>query len=145
MIALDTNILVYAHRPDLPAHEAAFDVAATALEGPAPVGLCWPVIHEFLAVVTNARIFTLPTPARNAFDQVEHWLASPRAIALDESPSHLRTLRSLVVDGRATGGAMHDARIAAICLDHGVTELLTADRDFSRFPGLRVRHPLVTP
>jgi len=50
-----------------------------------------------------------------------------------------------VVDGRATGGAMHDARIAAICLDHGVTELLTADRDFSRFPGLRVRNPLVTP
>lgn len=111
----------------------------------ARAGLFWPVLDEFLAVVTNARVFTSPTPAQRAFDQVEHWLASPRAITLDESPSHLRTLRALANDGRATGGALHDARIAAVCLDHGVSELLTADRDFSRFPRLRVRNPLVAP
>lgn len=79
-----------------------------------------------------------------AFAQADHWLASPRAITLHESPTHLATLRQLVIDGRATGGALHDARIAAMCLDHGVSELLTADRDFSRFPTLRVRNPLVT-
>lgn len=73
MIAFDTNIPVYAHRPDLPAHE-------------------------------------------RAFGKVEHWLSSPRAMTLHESPTHLRTLRSLVVDGRATGGALHDARIAALRL-----------------------------
>lgn len=145
MIALDTNILVYAHRPDMPAHEPAYAVVTEVLGGPAPVGLCWPVLQEFLAVVTSSRIFATPTPAQKAFDQVDHWLSSPRALALHESPSHLRTLRALVVDGRATGGAMHDARIAAICLDHGVSALLTADRDFSRFPGLRVRNPLVAP
>ena len=143
MIAFDTNILVYAHRTDLPAHEAAFDVVTEALSGSAHVGLCWPVLQEFLAVVTNARIFAEPTPVERAFDQVDHWLSSPRAMTLHESPTHLQTLRSLAVDGRATGGAFHDAKIAALCLDHGVSELLTADRDFSRFPSLRVRNPLV--
>jgi len=143
MIAVDTNILVYAHRRDLPAHARSFEVVAGALTGVAPVGLCWPVIEEFLAVVTNPRIFAKPTPPENAFDQVDHWLSSPRAVTLHESPAHLQTLRSLVVSGRAVGGALHDARIAALCLDHGVSELLTADRDFSRFPALRVRNPLV--
>ena len=145
VIALDTNILVYAHRRDLPEHARAFDAVSEALSGPAPVGLCWPVVQEFLAVVTNPRIFTQPTPAGEAFDQVDHWCASPRAITLHESPSHLTTLRDLVIDGRVSGGGMHDARIAAICIDHGVDTLLTADRDFSRFPQLRVRNPLVAP
>jgi len=143
VIALDTNILVYAHRRDLPEHARAFDAVAQALSGPAPVGLCWPVVQEFLAVVTNPRIFATPTPASDAFHQVDHWCASPRAMTLHESPSHLATLRALVIDGHISGGAMHDARIAAICIDHGVSELLTADRDFSRFPRLRVRNPLV--
>ena len=145
MIALDTNILVYAHRQDLPAHHQAFAVVSETLSGLAPVGMCWPVLQEFLAVVTNPRIFTTPTPADIAFDQVEHWLSSPRVITLRESPTHLETLRSLVVDGHANGGVLHDARIAALCIDHGVSELLTADRDFSRFPHLRVRNPLVAP
>jgi hypothetical protein len=64
-------------------------------------------------------------------------------MTLHEFSTHLRTPRSLAVDGRATGGALHHARIAALCLDHGVSELLTADRDFSRFPALRVRNPLI--
>ena len=143
MIALDTNVLVYAHRPDLRMHERAFDVVTEALGGTAQVGLCWPVLQEFLAVVTNARIFSVPTPLARAFDQVEHWLASPRAMALHESANHMLTLRRLAVDGRATGGALHDAKIAALCLDHGISELITADRDFSRFPDLRVRNPFV--
>ena len=100
MIALDTIILVYAHRPDLPTRERAFTVVADALGGKAQVGLCWPVIQEFLAVVSNARIFAEATPADRAFDQVDHWLSSPRAMTLHESPTHLLTLRALVVGGR---------------------------------------------
>lgn len=143
MIALDTNVLVYAHRSDLPLHRRAFDVVAEALAGRAPVGLCWPVLQEFLAVVTNARIFTDPTSLDHAFKQVGHWLASPRAVPLHETSTHLETLRRFAIEGRASGGALHDARIAALCRDHGVSELLTADRDFSRFPELRVRNPFV--
>jgi toxin-antitoxin system PIN domain toxin len=144
VIALDTNILVYAHRADLPWHEQAAEVVDTALSGPEAVALCWPVVHEFLAVVTNSRIFVDATPPQPAFDQAEHWMSSPRTIMLTETRQHLATLRRLVVRGRASGGALHDARIAAICLDHGVRELWTADRDFTSYPELTIRNPLVS-
>jgi hypothetical protein len=62
---------------------------------------------------------------------------------LHEGPSHFELLRDLVTAGKIEGSQIHDARIAAICLSHGVSELWTADRDFSRFPQLRVRNPLV--
>ena len=143
MIALDTNILVYAHRGDLPQHDSALRVVAEALGGSEPVGLCWPVIHEFLAIVTNPKIFRPPTPMTLALDQVNDWIASPRATLLHESSRHLSTMRDLMTNGRVVGGVTHDARIAAICLDHGVRELLSSDRDFTRFPTLRVRNPLV--
>ena len=143
MIALDTHILIYAHRGEMPEHERALSVVVDALSGSESVGFYWPVIHEFLAVVTNPRIFTPPTPATLALDQIDDWLCSPRATVLHESGRHLSTLRELVVGGRAVGGVTYDARIAAMCLDHGVRELLTSDRDFTRFPTLRVRNPLV--
>ena len=143
MIALDTNILVYAHRVDLPWHEQAITLVDAALSGPEDVALCWPVVHEFLAVVTNARAFVNATPPQLAFDQVEHWLGSPRTVVLAETGQHIATLRGLAMRGRVSGGALHDARIATICLDHGVRELWTADRDFTSFPELAVRNPLV--
>jgi hypothetical protein len=143
VIALDTNLLVYAHRGEMPEHQRALSVVVDALSGSESVGLCWPVIHEFIAIVTNPRIFRPPTPPALALDQIDDWLASPRATVLHESGRHLSTLRELVVSGRVVGGVTHDARIAAMCLDHGVRELLTSDRDFTRFPTLRVRNPLV--
>lgn len=142
MIAIDTNILVYAHRNDLPEHPACAATVDGALAGVEPVAICWPVVHEFVAVVTNPRVFTTPTPVALAWDQIEHWLASPRATVLGESRAHLATMRLLVEESGVVGGAIHDARIAAMCIDSGVRELLTADRDFTRFPGLRVRNPL---
>ena len=143
VIALDTNILVYAHRGDMPQHEDALRVVTQALTGSEPVALCWPVLHEFLAVITNPKIFRPPTPTALALAQIEDWIASPRATLLHESSRHMSTLRELLVSGRVIGGVTHDARIAALCLDHGVQELLTSDRDFTRFPALRVRNPLV--
>ena len=143
MIALDTNILVYAHRGEMPEHERALRVVAEVLSGSEPVGFCWPVIHEFIAIVTSPKIFRPPTPATLALNQVEDWLASPMATLVHESSRHLVTVRELMEQGRVIGGVTHDARIAAMCLDHGVRELLTSDRDFTRFPTLRVRNPLV--
>jgi predicted nucleic acid-binding protein len=62
---------------------------------------------------------------------------------LSESPTHWPTLKPLLKAGRVAGPLVHDARIAALCLQHGVRELWTADRDFSRFPSLRTRNPLL--
>ena len=143
MIAVDTNILVHAHRSDSVQHDRAYDVVRSLAEGRASWAIPWPCIHEFLAVVTNRRIFSDPTPITSALDQVEVWLESPTAATLAEPVGYWSALRPLVDRGMVTGPRVHDARIAAICLINGVSELLTADRDFGRFPALQTRNPLV--
>lgn len=143
MIAVDTNVLVQAHREDSPFHAAARDAVARLAESRAPWALPWPCVHEFLAITTHPRIYDPPTPLPRALDQVEAWLESPTAVLLAESNQHWPTLRTLLDSGRVTGPVVHDARIAALCLQHGVRELWSADRDFGRFPSLRVVNPLV--
>lgn len=143
MIALDTNLLVYAHREDSPWHESAFRVVQELAEGRAPWAIPWPVVHEFLAVVSHPRIYDPPTPAEQAMDQVEAWLESPSLVLLSETRGYWNRLKELLSPARASGPQVHDARIAALCLHHGVRELWSADRDFGRFPALDVRNPLV--
>lgn len=143
MIAVDTNILVYAHREDSPWHEAAASSVAALAGGAVPWGIPWPCLHEFFAVVTHPKIYAPPTPLAAAVDQIDAWLEAPTAILLAESGAHWATLRSLLEAGRVVGPQVHDARIAALCLQHAVAELWTADRDFNRFPSLKTRNPLV--
>ena len=143
MIALDTNILVYAHRADAPWHAEASAVVRALAEGPSTWSIPWPSVHEFLAIVTHARIFDPPTPLPKAADQVAAWLESPSVVLLSEGPGYWSHLAGTLDGGRVTGAKAHDARIAALCIHHGVRELWTADRDFSRFPALTVRNPLV--
>jgi hypothetical protein len=144
VIAVDTNILVYAHRPDSPHHAAAAAELAQLVGTRGPWGVAWPCVHEFLAVVTSARVFTVPTPLPRALDQVVAWRESG-AVLLAEAAGHWDRLAGLLVAGGVTGPKVRDARIAALCLDHGIDELWTSDRDFSRFPPLKVRNPLVHP
>ena len=143
MIAVDTNILVYAHREDSPFHEPAWETLRRLAERPMRWAVPWPCVHEFLAIVTHPRIYAPPTPVQIAVDQVDAWLESPSLVLLGESPRHWPVLREIVEGSRVAGPAVHDARIAALCLSHGVRELLSADRDFGRFPTLRTRNPLV--
>ena len=143
MIAVDSNLLVYAHREDSTWHAAAYPCLSGLAEGRAPWAVPWPCLHEFLAVVTHPRIFAPPTPLEKAVDQVEAWLESPSLILLAESEDYWLRLRALLKAGRISGPKVHDARVAALCLQNGVSELWTIDRDFSRFPGLKVRNPLV--
>jgi toxin-antitoxin system PIN domain toxin len=143
MIAVDSNLLVYAHREDSTWHAAAYACLAGQAEGRAPWAIPWPCLHEFLAIVTHPRIFAPPTPLEKAIDQVEAWLESPSLILLAESEDYWLRLRTLIKAGHISGPKVHDARVAALCLQNGVSELWTIDRDFSRFPGLKVRNPLV--
>jgi uncharacterized protein len=145
LIGVDTNILVYAHREDSPFHSAAFRRVAELAEGRTIWAIPWPCLHEFLAIVTHPRIYTPPTPLTRALAQVEAWLESPSLTVLAESAAHWTILRSFLVDGRVAGPQVHDARVAALCREHGVRELWSADRDFSRFAGLSVVNPLVAP
>lgn len=145
MIALDTNLLAHAHRGDSPWHSGAAGALARLAEAREAWAIPWPCLHEFLAVVTHPRIYAPPTPPEPALEQVDAWLESPSLVLLGEGPEHWRALRSLLEAGRIAGPQVHDARVAALCLDHGVTELWSADRDFGRCPDLVVRNPLIEP
>lgn len=142
MIALDTNLLVYAHREDSPHHPLALKAVTAAVTGRGPCGIPWPCLHEFLAVVTHPRIYAPPTSLPVALEAVRALVDDPNVHVLGEGDDHFDVL-SRLLDGRAISGVkVHDARIAAICLSHGVDALWSADRDFSWFPELRVVNPL---
>ena len=142
MIAIDTNILVYAHRSDSPHHEKASAALAACAQSRLAWCIPWPCIHEFFAVVTHLRIYSPPTPPKKALDQINAWLESPSLILLAETATHWPTLQALLANAKTIGPAVHDARIAALCLSHGVRELWSADRDFRRFSELKVVDPL---
>lgn len=142
MIAVDTNVLVYAHRSDSEWHDRAATRMRELAEGRPAWALPWPCVHEFLAIVTHPRIYAPPSTLDQAIAQVEAWMESPSVVLLSETGDHWSLLRTLVTEGRILGPRVHDARIAALCLVHGVRELWTADRDFGRFPSLTTSNPL---
>jgi uncharacterized protein len=144
VIAIDTNILVYSHRKDVPWHDAARRVVTRLAESGEPWAIPWTCVHEFFAVVTNRRAFKIPSPPRVAIEQIEIWMESPSLQLIGEGARYWRHLVELVETARIEGSRIHDARIEAICLEHSVKALWSADRDFSRFPALRVENPLVT-
>ncbi len=143
MIGVDTNLLVYGHREDSPWHESAFGCLRELAEGNAPWALPWPCIHEFLAIVTHPRIYDPPSPLKVALEQVAAWFESPSLVLLSEGEGYMIELSDLLQAGKVGGPQVHDARIAALCRFHGVRELWTADRDFSRFTGIVVKNPLI--
>lgn len=143
MIAVDTNILVYAHREDSPFHEPASLAISELAEGAGIWAIPWPCVHEFIAIATHPRIYAPPTSLARALDQADAWLESPTLVLLGETPVHWATLRPLLAQSRVAGAQVHDARVAALCRQHGVRELWSADRDFGRFAGLNVVNPLM--
>jgi len=142
MIAVDTNILVYAHRADSAWHARADEVLTELAEGTAAWAIPWPCLYEFYAVVTHPKIYDPPTPAEDALIQIGRWLESPTLVLLHEGEGFWDTLQPILQGAAVQGGAVHDARIAALCVRHGVKRLLSADRDFSRFPRLVSENPL---
>lgn len=142
MIAIDSNILIQAHRADLPFHARATTCMSDLASSDQPWMIPWPCVHEFLAVVTNLRVFKVPTPLDDAIRQVDLWFESPMLTLGAETSAHWPALTGVLRKSRVVGGTIHDARIAAICLALGVRELWSADRDFVRFGDLRIRNPL---
>jgi toxin-antitoxin system PIN domain toxin len=143
VIAVDTNVLVYAHREDSPHHAAAVSALRELADSRVSWCVPWPCVHEFLAIVTHPRIFIPPTGTDVALEAMADLFALPGFGAVGEGPNHLGVLSELLDHSGVVGPKIHDARIAAICLGHGVSELWTADRDFSYFPELPTRNPLV--
>jgi uncharacterized protein len=143
MIAVDTNLLVYAHRPDMARHEQARAALASLAGARRAWAIPWACLHEFFSIITSRRALQPPTPYELAVAALRSIAGLPDLNLLSEGPGHLQRLIGLLETSRVGGPTVHDARIAAICLSHGVSELWTADRDFSYFPELRTRNPLV--
>ncbi len=144
MIAVDTNILVYAHRRDSPWHPAAKRSVQELAESGSAWAIPWPCIHEFLAIATHPRIYRPPTPLHQALLQVEYWMECPTLQIIGELQDHWEELKIGMQAGKITGALTHDARIVAICRQHGIKVLWSADRDLSRFAGIRVVNPTLS-
>lgn len=134
MRAIDTNVLVYAAIVSSTHHPAARLLLTELAEGPVPWAIPWPCVYEFLRVITHPRVFSPPVPLEVALDDLSRILASPTLVMLSETDRHAEVMQRVMSQSGVTGNLVHDAHIAALCIEHGVSELLTGDRDFSRFP-----------
>lgn len=143
MIAVDTNLLVYAHRREVREHAVAKEAVSRLARGRDAWAIPWPCVYEFWSVVTNRRIWKdAASTGEQARAQMDAWLGSPSLELLGETEEYWPLLSGILARPRVQGPVAHDARIAALCLAHGVEALLTRDRDFSLFPELQVRNPL---
>lgn len=142
MIAVDTNLLVYAHRADSKWHGKSVQLLTDLANNDAPWAMPWPCVHEFIAITTHPKIYQPPTPLKTALEAVAEWMKSPSLRLLHEGPGYFEKLARLSKTAKIQGGMIHDARIAALCINHGVKVLWSADRDFSRFGELKVVNPL---
>jgi hypothetical protein len=145
MQAVDTNILIHAEVASSQRHDAALKILTGLAEGALPWAIPWPCIYEFLRVVTHPRVFHPPVPQNIALEDLRKLLASPSLFLLAETPRHVSMMDQVISQSGATGNLVHDAHIVALCLEHGVSEIITGDRDFTRFSGLKVFNPFTGP
>jgi uncharacterized protein len=137
---LDVNVLLAAHRDDHPDFETARTWLDRTLAERTPFAILDIVAGAFLRIATNRRIFAIPTPVDEAFAYLKALRAQPAHAMLSPGPPHLALLQQLCADGEATGDLIADAQLAAIALEHAC-ELISFDRDFTRFSELRWSRP----
>jgi toxin-antitoxin system PIN domain toxin len=139
VIAVDTNILIYAHRQEFAQHARALKALSSLAEG----GELWSIpavcLAEFLRITTHPAILKPPSTIDQASRSVDALLASPSLRLLLPGDRHAVLLLQLVREQQITGNLVFDAQIVALCLEHGVGEILTEDRDFGRFPRISAR------
>jgi len=140
VIIPDVNILIYAHREELPEHEEYARWLVDLVASDEPFGLSEVVSFGFVRIVTNRRAFKTPTPLVDAFAFVRALTSRPNALRLRPGERHWEIFENLCTSAGASGKLAADAHHAALAIEHG-GEFVTADSDFARFPNLRWRHP----
>ena len=143
MILVDTNLLLYAYHSASAHHERARRWLEASLARPEPVRLAWVSILAFLKISTDARMRGQLFLMSEAVSIVNEWFALPNVGLLVPGERHWTILSDLVGETQSRGALVMDAHLAALAIEHGAT-LCTNDRDFSRYPGVRVEYPLST-
>lgn len=110
------------------------------LSGSGAVCLCWTVLSAYIRISTNPRVFDHPLSLDQAVSRVQSWLDQPCTRIIRPTGRHWKVLQQMLTGGQATANLVTDAHLAALAVEHGC-ELVSTDRDFSRFPGLKWRHP----
>ena len=140
MLLVDANVLLHAANQRAPEHAVARDWLSAALRGAEPVAFAWTVALAFLRLSTHPAVFPRPLTPGQAADAVERWFSSPSAVTLDPTRRHLALMRGLLVGAGTAGNLVNVAHLAALALEHGAT-IVSFDRDFARFEGVRLRQP----
>jgi toxin-antitoxin system PIN domain toxin len=125
-----------AHRSDHPDYPVASAWLSRLISGGERFGVPWLVLWSFLRLATNRRIFPVPTPMDDALAFISALRSQPHHSAVDAGPGHLDVLIKVCADGQASGDLIPDAVLAALAVENGC-EVISFDRDFARFPGLR--------
>ncbi len=141
MILTDVNVLVYAHREDAPRHTAYRQWLEALLNGDQAYGVSDLVLSGFLRVVTHPRLFNPPSPVADSLAFARLLRGQPNAVRVAPGPRHWDIFLGLCQSTGVKGNLIPDAYLAALAIETG-SEWLTTDRDYSRFPGLKWRHPL---
>jgi len=139
--AVDTNVLVYALHKESEFRTQSLHVLRTLAEGQVPWAIPWPCVYECLRVVSHPQVFHPPMRPTEAWRQLGSLCASPALQLLAETPRHPAVLQAVLDQSQASGNLVHDAHIWALCLEHGASELISADRDMTRFEGMKLRNP----
>jgi uncharacterized protein len=141
MILVDANLLLYAEDTLSEHHQAARIWWDTRLSSAEPVCLCWPVLTAFIRVGTNLRLHRRPLTLKEAVERVQSWLDQPCVRMIHPGDQHFAIFQVMLRDGKAVGGLVSDAHLAALALEHNCV-LQSTDADFSRFKGLKWNNPI---
>lgn len=142
MILIDANLLLYAFDDHSPHHATARSWLETTLSGREPAATSWTVVLAFLRLATDRRVFQRPLSIAQSIEVISGWFAGQRLTLLEPTEQHWETLRRLLLEGQSSGVLVMDAHLAALAIEHGAT-MASADRDFARFPGLKLLNPLL--
>lgn len=144
MIIIDANLLLYAYNSSASLYASARSWLEDIISRPEPFGIPWVTALAFLRISTNARAFPAPFSSLEATSIISEILKQPASFIPQPGEHHWKILSELLITAQVTGPLVSDAHLAALALEHGAT-LMSTDRDFSRFPGLKFRNPLVLP
>jgi uncharacterized protein len=140
LVVTDANVLLYAVDTTSAHHHESLEWLDRSLAGAEAVGFAWAALLAFIRVGTNRALLPNPLSVDEATAQVQTWLSAPAAVLVHPTNRHAELLRGLLLDSGTGGNLTTDAHLAALAIEHGA-ELVSYDRDFARFRGLRHRLP----